>query len=157
MMSASAITPARSRAQSRIVSKDDGPTKAPTAPTSFESPPPKLLNKTKGNRTANPRAAPSRDLPVPCQPDRVKLRPIPTTNPLTVNQLGILRLRRSKNAATVASTAAVASGTVLNAQATPQQGPTHTIANAYRFRCIAHLQCKEHTSSQLALPFSSLV
>src|ERR1700691_4032726 len=71
------------------------PTNAPKAPASFQSPAPRLRNKTKGSSTNNPNPPPSREVFNPCNPPVAALTATPTRNPGTVSQLGIRRLRQS--------------------------------------------------------------
>src|ERR1700678_3550086 len=82
------------------------PTNAPKAPASFQSPAPRLRNKTKGKSTSNPKPAPSREAFNPPNPPVAALAATPTSNPGTVSQLGMRRLRHSvKPAATAKATA----------------------------------------------------
>src|SRR5271156_1413179 len=82
------------------------PTNAPRAPASFQSPAPRLCNKTKGKSTSNPKPAPSREAFNPPNPPVAALAATPMSSPDTVSQLGIRRLRQSvKPAATAKATA----------------------------------------------------
>jgi hypothetical protein len=72
-----------------------GPTNAPKAPASFQSPAPRLRRKTNGNSNSNPSPAPRREVPSPAHPLVRTFAETPTSNPGTVSQFGIRRLRQS--------------------------------------------------------------
>src|ERR1035438_10641952 len=83
-----------------------GPTNAPKAPASFQSPAPRLRTKTKGSSRSNPNPAPSRDVFKPPNPLAIELAAIPTSSPGTVSQFGIRRLRQSITPAIIAKATA---------------------------------------------------
>src|ERR1700729_2175199 len=83
-----------------------GPTNAPKAPASFQSPAPRLRTKTKGSSTSKPNPAPSRDVFKPPNPLAIAFAAIPTSSPGTVSQFGIRRLRQSIRPAAIAKAAA---------------------------------------------------
>jgi len=83
-----------------------GPTNAPKAPASFQSPAPRLRTITKGSSRSNPNPAPSRDVFKPPNPPAIELAAIPTSSPGTVSQFGIRRLRQSIKPAIIAKTTA---------------------------------------------------
>src|ERR1700688_3555980 len=87
-------------------SKIPQPTKAPNAPASFQSPAPRLRRKTNGNSTSSPNPAPSREVFNPGHPAAITFNKTPTSNPGTVSQFGIRRLRQSVHPATSAKTTA---------------------------------------------------
>src|SRR3984957_1125351 len=85
-----------------------GPTNAPKAPANFQSPAPRLLSNTNGNKSSKPKPAPSREILKPCTPVATVFNTNPTTNPGKVSQFGMRRLRKSvKPAITESSTAPV--------------------------------------------------
>ena len=92
--------PATRTVPSNTMIRRDGPRNAPSAPTSFQSPPPRLLIRTKGSNSPNPSPAPSSDSLAPAQPRASVLTAIPTSSAGTVSQLGIRRERQSVQPAT---------------------------------------------------------
>src|SRR5438477_5906013 len=79
------------------------PKNAPTAPINFQSPAPKALNNTNGNRRSNARPAPESENRKPCQPCSAVCSVTPESKPGTVNQLGMRRERQSSKAAEIVS------------------------------------------------------
>src|SRR3974390_3022255 len=89
------MTPAMKTDPSSRSTRCPGPAKAPSAPASFQSPAPRLRSSTNGSNSTKPSAAPSREVLKPIQPPKVALAAIPTSNPGTVSQFGIRRLRNA--------------------------------------------------------------
>src|ERR1700756_242698 len=89
------MTPATKTEPIRISIRRPGPVYAPSATANFRSPAPRLFSNQKGSNRANARPAPSSDSFIPLQPPRKVFAATPTTNPGTVSQFGIRRLRQS--------------------------------------------------------------
>src|SRR5579863_4078953 len=89
MMPATKIDPISRSASTR------GPTKAPKAPASFQSPAPRARNSTKGSNNSKPKPAPSRESFIPVHLPANVFNTTPATNPGTVSQFGMRRLRKS--------------------------------------------------------------
>src|SRR5215472_5962144 len=89
------MTPATKTDNSNKSTSRPGPTNAPSAPASFQSPAPRLRTRTNGSRRPNPTTAPSSELFNPPQPPSTVFPTTPTTNAGTVSQFGMRRLRRS--------------------------------------------------------------
>src|SRR5580658_7481006 len=87
-------------------SSTPGPTNAPKAPASFQSPAPRLRRKTNGNNTSNPSPAPNREVFNPAHPLVRTFAETPTSNPGTVSQFGMRRLRQSVHPAISANATA---------------------------------------------------
>src|SRR6516164_8805855 len=75
------MTPATSIDPINTAMSLSGPRKAPSAPISFQSPPPNARSRTKGNRMASPRPAPDREAFIPGQPSASVLTTSPNTSP----------------------------------------------------------------------------
>src|ERR1700692_3441100 len=90
----------------RTNKKSIGPKRAPTPLISFQSPAPRALNKTSGSNKHSAKPAPSRADLAPDQPESKLRTAIPSANPETVSQLGILRVRQSRTAAVSVSSRA---------------------------------------------------
>jgi hypothetical protein len=73
--------------------------KDPKAPASFQSPAPKLRNRTNGSNKSRPSPAPSSEAFSPLHPLSTEFAAMPTNNAETVNQFGMRRLRKSVHAA----------------------------------------------------------
>jgi len=82
------------------------PTNAPKAPASFQSPAPRLCRKTNGKSSSSPSPAPSREVFKPGHPPNSTFTDTPISNPGTVSQFGIRRLRQSVQPAISASATA---------------------------------------------------
>ena len=89
------MTPATKTDPSNMSVKIAGPTKAPNAPASFQSPAPRLRKSTNGSSNASPTAAPSKETRSPAHRLKTVFAVTPINSPGTVNQFGIRRLRRS--------------------------------------------------------------
>src|ERR1700739_877860 len=76
------------------------PRNAPTAPINFQSPAPNARSSTRGSNITSAKAAPFRAKIIPVHPVSVACSVTPTTNPGTVNQLGIFLERQSHAPAT---------------------------------------------------------
>ena len=96
-----AITPATKIDATNRLTSSSRPAKAPRAPANFQSPAPRLRNKTKGNNNPRPTKVPSKDDASPVFPPRTVLRTTPATKPDTVSQFGMRRLRKSVHPAMI--------------------------------------------------------
>ena len=95
------------------------PTNAPKAPANFQSPAPRLRRKTNGKSTNKPKPAPSREAFSPALPFAITFTETPTSNPGTVSQFGMRRLRQSVHPAISAKATANPSTTAF------KQTPIH--------------------------------
>src|ERR1700722_4340555 len=93
-MRATAINPATKTVATSTVISREGPRNAPRAPTSFQSPAPRLLSRTKGKSSPNPSPAPNSELLAPAQPEASVFAAKPRNSARTVSQLGIRRERQ---------------------------------------------------------------
>jgi hypothetical protein len=100
------MTPATNTEPISKSARNRGPTNAPKAPASFQSPAPRLRRKTNGNSTSNPSPAPRREVPNPAHPLVRTFAETPTSNPGTVSQFGMRRLRQSVHPAISANATA---------------------------------------------------
>jgi hypothetical protein len=100
------MTPATKTEPMSKTARTRGPTNAPKAPASFQSPAPRLRRKTNGNSTSNPSPAPSREVLNPAHPLVRTFAETPTSNPGTVSQFGMRRLRQSVHPAISANATA---------------------------------------------------
>ena len=91
MIRITAMTPATIMAATSTSTNRPGPRKAPNAPMSFQSPPPKARKATNGNNTSKPSAAPSREAFAPGHPAAITFAPSPVISPLSVSQFGMRR------------------------------------------------------------------
>jgi len=96
------MQPAATIAKNSSAIRFCGPTNAPSAPTNFQSPAPRLRMSTNGSSNPRPRQAPRTEAFAPGQPRIRALIAMPKINPETVSQLGIRRLRQSMTPATAA-------------------------------------------------------
>src|SRR5580704_8058081 len=100
------MTPATKTEPISKSARNRGPTKAPKAPASFQSPAPRLRRKTNGNSTSNPSPAPRREVFNPAHPLVRMFAETPTSNPGTVSQFGMRQLRQSVHPAISANATA---------------------------------------------------
>jgi hypothetical protein len=101
----SAIAPFISSVRMRTSIRRCGPKNAPSAPTSFQSPPPRLRISTNGSNSPRPDAVPSRDSLAPCQPVTSVWSRMAIGTAGYVSQLGMRRQRASVNPAVRANMA----------------------------------------------------
>jgi|HubBroStandDraft_1064217.scaffolds.fasta_scaffold01271_7 hypothetical protein len=103
-----------------------GPNHAPSAPISFQSPPPSPRSRTTGKSTIMTAPAPSSERSPPQSPEAKKFVAIPAMSAGTVSQLGIRRARQSRNPAMLAiKTAHTEIACVLNSLHTFPVGALH--------------------------------